>query len=157
MNRIFPSIICLFLLASCGTAQTSLPKKWSDDMTLTFYTGPGMQPDSYTTEIRAGKCMHVSKDGHKVDTSYFKLSQAQLDKIATIMYQYKFDEMKDDPTPGIVYDKRTSTITFTIGEKVFSITDSASLQINEKYWESLSKMRAEIRSIVNTANKREIL
>jgi hypothetical protein len=153
MSRLIPITICLLLFISSSHAQNSIPQKWNTNMTLTFYTGPGMRPDSYTTVIKAGKCMYLSNDGHKADTSYFKLSASQLDSIAAIMHKYRFDKMEDDALPGIIYDKRTSSVTLNVDGKIFSLTESASIQISEKHQETFGKMREEIRVIIERVKK----
>ena len=147
--------VCSITCTQNILAQVKLPGIWQPGMKLTVYTGPGMQPDSWTTVISTQGCYTIYHDGAKDKKTRFALSKADLDSLIKVFIKRNLQLIESQPRGGMVYDMRSTSMMLEWDGHIIGTGITASTQVQEKYEEDLREILAYIRMLVSKKHKGE--
>ncbi len=136
-------VLPAFLLAinfSCGstlkttdgqTIDLSAYNEWPRNLSIETYEGGGMNPEWNTTFISMDSCYVISSREQLTNKYYFKLTQAELNKLLADLMRNRIDKLGTEEAKDIIYDKGTTSITITLDRKIVTLGDGATERITE--------------------------
>jgi hypothetical protein len=125
MKQYFALILMLFFCSQLPAQQNGLPATRPADFTLSFHFDGGMRYHFEDITITKDSCIYKLNEQGKILVNRFKLSEAGLDSLYTMLQQNQFTQIEYS-SGGQVYDRGGEKITigWNNNQQRYTVNDS---------------------------------
>lgn len=142
-------LFALFIVIGCSNSPfstSSLPEKWTPTTSVHYYHGGGMANESEQIDIYTDSAVYIIHMDEITNRHQLKLSKENLNAIAKIFHENKFDCINEAET-GLVHDKASTTLQICINGKCISKGDGATNSVIESHWDRFNRVKNYILKI----------
>lgn len=136
-------LFALFLVIGCSDSPfstSSLPEKWIPQTSVHYYHGGGMANESEQIDIYSDSAVYIIHVDDITNRHSLELSTEDLNSIAKIFHENKFDLISEEEI-GLVHDKASTSLQICLNGKCISKGDGATNSVAESHWDRFNRVK----------------